>query len=46
MLYASETWAMTKKMEDLVLMKDRRMLRNMAGIRLRDRVSSEVVSDR
>ena len=46
MLYASETWAMTKKMEDFVLKADRRMLRNMAGIRLRDRVSSEVVLDR
>ena len=46
MLYASETWAMTKKMEDVVLKADRRMLRSMAGIRLRDRVTSAVVLER
>ena len=46
MLYASETWAMTKKMEDFVLKADRRMLRSMAGVRLRDRVTSAVVLER
>ena len=46
MLYASETWAMTKKMEDILIKADRRMLRSMANIRLRDRVASSVVLER
>ena len=46
MLYASETWAVTKQLEDLMLRADRRMLRCMAGVRLRDGVRSAEVLER
>ena len=41
MLYGSETWAMTKKDED-IRKCDRRMMRYMAGVKWQDAVSSEV----
>jgi len=43
MLYGSETWTLTKKLEEVILRSDRRMLRYMAGISLLDRVASEEV---
>ena len=46
LLYASETWAVTKKLEDIMLRADRRMLRFMAGVRLRDGVPSAEVLER
>ena len=42
-LYGSECWALTKKLEDLIVKCDRRMLRYLAGVSLRDRVASEEV---
>ena len=39
--YGSETWPLTKKLEDLLVKSDRRMLRYMAGVSLRDRVTNE-----
>ena len=42
-LYGSECWALTKKLEDLIIKSDRRMLRYLAGVSLRDRVASEEV---
>ena len=46
MLYGSETWAMTKKDEDIMIKCDRRMLRYMAGVNWQDGVSSEEVAKR
>ena len=43
MLYGSETWALTKKLEEVILRSDRRMLRYMAGVSLQDRVASEEI---
>ena len=42
-LYGAETWALTRKLEDVLQKCDRRMLRYMAGVSLRDGVSSEEV---
>ena len=45
MTYGSESWAMTGKLESIVQLCDRRMLRSMARVSLRDRVpSSEVLT--
>ena len=41
LLYGSETWPVTKKLEDLLLKCDRRMIRLMCGVTLRMRVPSE-----
>jgi len=46
MLYGSETWAMTKKDEDILRKCDRRMLRYMARVKWQDGVSSEEVAKR
>ena len=46
LLYSSETWATTKKLEDEIRRCDRRMLRFMAGVRLRDRVTSAEILER
>ena len=46
MLYGGETWALTKRIESVLVGCDRRMLRYMAGITRRDRVSSEEVARR
>ena len=43
MLYGSETWALTKKLDEVIRRCDRRMLRYMAGVSLQDRVTSEEV---
>ena len=43
MLYKPETWAMTKKDEDILRKCDRRMLRYMARVKWQDGVSSEEV---
>ena len=43
MLYGPETWALTKKVEEVILRSDHRMLRYMTGISLQDRVASEEV---
>ena len=44
MLYGSQTWAMTKKDEDILRKCDRRMLRYMARVKWQDWVSSEEVA--
>ena len=45
MTYGSESWSMTGKLESLLQLCDRRMLRSMARLSLRDRVpSSEVLT--
>ena len=41
LLYGSETWPVTKRLEDLLLRSDRRMIRLMCGVTLRMRVPSE-----
>ena len=46
LLYSSETWAVTKKLEDEIRGCDRRMLRFMAGVKLRDRVTSAEILER
>ena len=46
MLYGAETWALTRKLEDILKSCDRRMLRYMAGVRWQDRISSEEVAKR
>ena len=46
MLYGSETWAMTKKDEDIVRKCDRRTLRYMARVKWQDGVSSQEVAKR
>ena len=46
LLYGSETWGMTKKIEDRIQACDRRMLRYMAGVTLADRVASEELARR
>ena len=40
MLYGSETWAVTRREEDVVVKCDRRMLRRMCGVQLSDRVAT------
>jgi len=40
MLYGSETWPVTKKLEDMLLRSDRRMIRLMCGVTLRTRIPS------
>lgn len=44
LLYGSETWALMKKLEDVLIGCDQRMLRYMTGITGRDGVSSEEVA--
>ena len=46
LMYASETWALTKKLEKILSTCDHRMLRYMAGVRWGDRVSNEEVRRR
>ena len=46
LLYVGETWALTKRLESVLVGFDRRMLRYMAGVTRRDRVSSEEVARR
>ena len=43
MLYGKETWALTARLEGILLSCDRRMLRYMAGVTWRDRVRSAEV---
>ena len=43
LLYAAETWVLTRKLESLLVRCDHRMLRCMAKVRWQDRVSSEGV---
>ena len=43
MLYGSENWALSKKLEEVILRSDHRRLRYMAGISLHDSVASEEV---
>jgi len=44
MLYGSETWAMSRKMEGILIGCDRRMLRYMAGVKWQDMITSEKVA--
>ena len=46
LLYGTETWSFTKRMEDRMQACDRRMLRYMAGVTLADRIPSEEVASR
>ncbi len=46
MLYGAETWALTRKLMEVLRAIDHRMLRYMAGIRWQDRVSSADVANR
>ena len=46
MLYGLETWALTARLEAILLSCDRRMLRYMAGVTWRDRLSSAEVARR
>ena len=46
LLYGSENWALTRRLEQVITSCDRRMLRHMAGVSLRDRVTSEEVAGR
>ena len=46
MLYASETWALTQREENLLQGCDRRMLRRLCGVTLRDRISSDEILNR
>ena len=41
LLYGSETWAVTKKLEDLILRSDRRMIRLLCGVTLTMRIPSK-----
>ena len=41
MLYESETWATTKKDENIIRKCDRRMMRYMTGVKWQDGVSYE-----
>ena len=38
MLYGSETWPVTKKLEDLLLKNDRHMIQLLCGVTLRTRI--------
>ena len=40
LLYVSETWPLTQSLESTIRSCDRRMIRHMAGVTLRDRVES------
>ena len=46
LLYGAEVWAMTDRVQTIVTSCDRRILRYMAGVSLRDRVRSEEVARR
>ena len=46
MLYGEETWALTGRLTIILLSCDRKMLRYMAGVTWRDRVSSLEVAGR
>ena len=45
-LYGAESWPLTQRLENCIQSCDRRMLRYMAGVSLRDRVSSAEVARR
>ena len=44
LLYGSEKWVLTRRLEQVITSYDRRMLRHMAGVSLRDRVTSDEVA--
>jgi len=46
MLYGTETWALTGKLEDIFKICDSRMLRYMARVKWQDRISGEEVAKR
>lgn len=46
LLYSTETWPMTKRVEDILGKCDRKMIRCMAGVKWQDNVSSEEVAKR
>ena len=46
LLYGGETWALTKRLEGVLIGCERRMLRYMAGVMRQDWVSSEEVARR
>ena len=46
LLYGAEGWAMTDRVQSIVTGCDRRILRYMAGVALRDRIRSEEVARR
>ena len=41
MLYGAETWPTTKKLEEMLLRSDRRMIRIMCGVTLQTRIPSD-----
>ena len=41
LLYASETWPLIQSLESTIRSCDRRMIRHMAGVTLRDRIPSD-----
>jgi len=45
LLYGSETWALTKRLEELLRVNDSRMMRYMAGVKWEQRVPNEQVED-
>ena len=46
LLYGSENWPITQRLEKCIVSCDRRMLRYVAGVSLRDRTTSEEVAER
>ena len=46
LLYGAESWPLTQRLEQCIQSCDRRMLRFLAGVSLRDRLSSAVVARR
>ena len=46
LLYGSETWGMTRRLEKILVRSDRRMLRYMAGVTWRDDIRSVEVARR
>ena len=46
LIYGAESWPLTLKLAELLRGVDRRMLRYMAKIRLKDKIASEVVAKR
>ncbi|KAG6938809.1 hypothetical protein G0U57_005271, partial [Chelydra serpentina] len=46
MLYGSETWALTKREEQWLLVAERAMERAMLGISLLDRIPNEIIRER
>ena len=45
-LYGAESWPLTQRLEKCIHSCDRRLLRNMSGVSLRDKVSSTEVAQR